>query len=54
MHFSSRFVIVFLAFFASAAILRPAVAAQAYVIIDSKTGYILGEQEPRKNFRSAA
>jgi D-alanyl-D-alanine carboxypeptidase len=54
MHLSRRFVIVFVSFFASLAILRSAVAAQAYVIVDSKTGYILEEQEPGKNFKWAA
>jgi D-alanyl-D-alanine carboxypeptidase (penicillin-binding protein 5/6) len=51
MRFSKRFFIVFSTFLASAAILRSAVAAQAYVIVDSKTGYILAEQEPRKRLQ---
>ncbi len=51
MRFSNRFFIAFFALFASATILRPAVAAQAYVIVDSKTGYILDEQEPRKKMQ---
>src|SRR6478672_1831504 len=51
MHLARRFVIVFVGFFASAALLRSAVAAQAYVIIDSKTGYILEEQEARKKLQ---
>ena len=51
MHLSRRFVIVFVGFFASLALLRSAIAAQAYVIIDSKTGYILEEQEARKKLQ---
>src|SRR6266568_8345207 len=51
MRFSHRFFAVFSTFLASAAILRSAVAAQAYVIVDSKTGYILEEQEPRKKLQ---
>src|SRR5438094_6414084 len=51
MHFSRRFLIVIFAFIASAAILRSAVAAQAFVIIDAQTGYILEEQEPRRKLQ---
>src|SRR6266487_186715 len=51
MRFSHRFFAVVATFLASAAILRSAVAAQAYVIVDSKTGYILEEQEPRKKLQ---
>jgi D-alanyl-D-alanine carboxypeptidase len=51
MRFSKRFFIVFSTFLVSAAILRSAVAAQAYVIVDSKTGYILEQQEPRKRLQ---
>src|SRR5438552_6284584 len=51
MHFSRRFLIVIFAFIASAAILRSAVAAQAYVILDAQTGYILEEQEPRRKLQ---
>ena len=51
MRFSNRFFAVFFTFLASAAIVRPAVAAQAYVIVDSKTGYVLEEQEPRKKLQ---
>src|SRR5437762_553163 len=51
MRFSHRFFGVVATFLASAAILRSAVAAQAYVIVDSKTGYILEEQEPRKKLQ---
>jgi len=48
---SRRFLILFLAFFASAAVLRSAAAAQAYLIADAQTGYILDEQEPRKKLQ---
>jgi D-alanyl-D-alanine carboxypeptidase (penicillin-binding protein 5/6) len=51
MRFSNRFFAVFFTFLASAATVRPAVAAQAYVIVDSKTGYVLEEQEPRKKLQ---
>jgi D-alanyl-D-alanine carboxypeptidase (penicillin-binding protein 5/6) len=51
MHFSRRFLIVIFAFIASAAILRSAAAAQAYVILDAQTGYILEEQEPRRKLQ---
>ncbi|HEV8619107.1 MAG TPA: serine hydrolase [Candidatus Udaeobacter sp.] len=51
MRFSNRFFAVFFTFLASAVIPRSAVAAQAYVIVDSKTGYILEEQEPRKKLQ---
>src|SRR6266496_234339 len=48
MRFSHRFFAVFSTFLASAAVLPSAMAAQAYVIVDSKTGYILEAQEARK------
>jgi len=48
MHFSHRFFTVFLAFIAAEAALRSAAAAQAYIIADAKTGYILEEQESKK------
>jgi D-alanyl-D-alanine carboxypeptidase (penicillin-binding protein 5/6) len=48
MCFSHRFLILFIALIATAAALRPAAAAQAYIVVDSKTGYVLDEQEPRK------
>src|SRR5437868_11815745 len=51
MHFSRRFLIVFLALLASMSVLRSAAAAQAYVIADAQTGYILEEQEPRKKLQ---
>src|SRR5881398_2421925 len=51
MHLSRRFLIVSLAFFANASVVRPAAAAQAYVIADAQTGYILEEQEPRRKLQ---
>src|SRR5881296_3142141 len=51
MHLSRRFLIVSLAFFASASVVHSAAAAQAYVIADAQTGYILEEQEPRKKLQ---
>ena len=51
MHLPSRFVIVFSAFLASAALLRSAAAAEAYLIADAQTGYILEEQEARKKLQ---
>jgi D-alanyl-D-alanine carboxypeptidase (penicillin-binding protein 5/6) len=51
MRFSPRFLRFFFAFFANAAIIHPAVAAQAYIIADAQTGYILAEQQPRKKLQ---
>jgi D-alanyl-D-alanine carboxypeptidase (penicillin-binding protein 5/6) len=51
MRFSLRALVVFFAFLLSTAIIRPAVAAQAYVIADAQTGYILEEQQPRKKLQ---
>src|SRR2546427_4634965 len=51
MHFSRRFLIIIFAFIAGAAILRSAAAAQAYVILDAQTGYILEEQEARRKLQ---
>jgi serine-type D-Ala-D-Ala carboxypeptidase (penicillin-binding protein 5/6) len=51
MHSPHRFLIFFIAFVASASALRPATAAQAYLIADAHTGYILEEQEPRKKLQ---
>jgi D-alanyl-D-alanine carboxypeptidase len=51
MRFSRRFFVVFFAFLASAAILRSAAAAQAFIIVDAQTGYIFEEQEPRKKLQ---
>src|SRR5436189_3857051 len=51
MNFSRQFLILLLAFAASGAVIRSAAAAQAYVIADAQTGYILEEQEPRKKLQ---
>src|SRR6188768_3035840 len=51
MHLSRRFLIVFSLFFASAALLRSAAGAEAYLIADAQTGYILEEQESRKKLQ---
>jgi len=51
MHFSRRFFIVFFAFLASAAVLRSAAAAQAFIIVDAQTGCIFEEQEPRRKLQ---
>src|SRR6186997_3541836 len=51
MHSSRRFLIVVIAFLASASVVRPAAAAQAYLIADAQTGYILEEQKPRKKLQ---
>src|SRR5436189_6092233 len=51
MHLSRRFLIILLALLASASVLRSAAAAQAYVIADAQTGYVLEEQEPSKKLQ---
>src|SRR5438067_2366851 len=51
MHSLRRFLIVFVAFLASASAFHSAAAAQAYLIADAQTGYILEEQEPRKKLQ---
>src|SRR5213596_4180353 len=51
MHLTRRFLTVFSAFLVSMALLRSAVAAQAYLIADAQTGYVLEEQEPRKKLQ---
>ena len=51
MRFSPRFFTLFFAFVVSLTALRSAGAAQAYTIVDAQTGYILGEQEPRKKLQ---
>jgi serine-type D-Ala-D-Ala carboxypeptidase (penicillin-binding protein 5/6) len=51
MHLSRRLLIIFSVIFASASVLRSAAAAQAYLIADAQTGYILDEQEPRKKLQ---
>jgi D-alanyl-D-alanine carboxypeptidase len=51
MRFSPRFLIFLFAFVVSLAVLRSAIAAQAYIIVDAQTGYVLEEQEPRKKLQ---
>src|ERR1700730_18545185 len=45
---SHRFFLVFVAFLLSAITLRSAMAAQALIIIDTQTGYVLQDQEAKK------
>src|SRR5256714_11589400 len=51
MNFSRQLLILLLAFVAGVSVVRSAAAAQAYVIADAITGYILEEQEPRKKLQ---
>ena len=51
MHSRRPFLIFLVACVSSASILRSAAAAQAYLIADAQTGYILEEQEPRKKLQ---
>ena len=51
MHLPRKFLIILLGICATAAFVRSAAAAQAYVIADAQTGYILEEQEPRKKLQ---
>ena len=51
MHLSRRFLIVFSVLLSCAAFLRSAAAAEAYLIADAQTGYILEEQESRKKLQ---
>jgi D-alanyl-D-alanine carboxypeptidase (penicillin-binding protein 5/6) len=51
MRCSPRLQIIFFAFLASAAVSHSAVAAEAYVIVDAQTGYILEQQAPRKKLQ---
>src|SRR5438270_13347595 len=51
MHLTRRFLTVFSAFLVSMTLLRSAAAAEAYLIADAQTGYILEEQEPRKKLQ---
>src|SRR5262245_1831176 len=51
MHAPRRFLIFFAAFLASGSVVRSAAAAQAYLIADAQTGYVLEEQEPRKKLQ---
>src|SRR5262249_42804400 len=50
-HLSRGFLIILLVICGTAAFVRSAAAAQAYVIADAQTGYILEEQEPRKKLQ---
>jgi serine-type D-Ala-D-Ala carboxypeptidase (penicillin-binding protein 5/6) len=51
MHQSRRLLIIFLALFAVGLMVRSASAAQAYLIADAQTGYILDQQEPKKKLQ---
>src|SRR5207249_7438808 len=51
MHSPRRFLTFLALFLASACAFRSATAAQAYLIADAHTGYILEEQEPRKKLQ---
>ncbi len=51
MHSLRRSLIFCTAFLASASVLRSVAAAQAYLIADAQTGYILEEQEPRRKLQ---
>src|SRR2546425_7878798 len=51
MSFSHRFLTASIALIATAASLRSAAGAQAFVIVDSQTGYLLEEQEPRRKLQ---
>src|SRR5207253_9055995 len=51
MHSQRRFLIVFAVFLASASVVRSAAAAQAYLVAEAETGYILEEQESRKKLQ---
>jgi D-alanyl-D-alanine carboxypeptidase (penicillin-binding protein 5/6) len=51
MHSLRRSLIFFAAFAAGVSFVRSAVAAQAYLIADAQTGYILEEQESRKKLQ---
>ena len=51
MRFSYRFLTVSIALIATAAALRSAAAAQAFIIVDSQTGYVLEEQDSRKKLQ---
>ena len=51
MHLPRRFLVVFSAFLASTALVRSAGAAEAYLIADAQTGYILEEQDAMKKLQ---
>src|SRR4030095_10305285 len=48
---SRRFLVVFVALVVSAFVVRSATAAQAYLIADAQTGYILEEQKSREKLQ---
>jgi D-alanyl-D-alanine carboxypeptidase (penicillin-binding protein 5/6) len=51
MHLPRRFLSFFALFLATTYAVRSATAAQAYLIADAQTGYVLEEQEPRKKLQ---
>jgi D-alanyl-D-alanine carboxypeptidase (penicillin-binding protein 5/6) len=51
MRFSPRLLIMSSAFLVNVAVMHSAVAAEAYVIADAQTGYVLEEQAPRKKLQ---
>ncbi len=51
MRFSHRFLAASISLIATLASLRSAAGAQAFVIVDSQTGYVLEEQEPRRKLQ---
>src|SRR2546430_9417810 len=51
MNFSRQLLILLLAFVAGFSVVRAASGAQACVIADAQTGFILEEQEPRKKLQ---
>ena len=51
MRFSHRFLTASISLIATLASLRSAAGAQAFVIVDSQTGYLLEEQEPRRKLQ---
>jgi D-alanyl-D-alanine carboxypeptidase len=51
MHSSRRLLIILFAFLASISYVRSAAAAQAYLIADAQTGYILEEQKSREKLQ---
>src|SRR5216110_2541493 len=51
MNFSRQLLILLLAFVAGVSVMHSAVAAEAYVIADAQTGYVLEKQAPRKKLQ---
>src|SRR5215813_14463554 len=51
MHLPRRFLVVFFAFLTSAGLVRSGLGAEAYLIADAQTGYILEAQEARKKLQ---